>query len=172
LGEQHIASIDRPVFLWLHQCRNNAAVREAVDLYAKDNGGALPSEEDPDEKKILLEGGYLEEWPLVPTFAFTEPVQKEIRYFDNFADMDDSGAVEDVIIVQNLKTEVCQDFVRRYASPGFGENIYDYEAEGEKYPGQTIGRHVKIFAINWSVSSVRDICDILWVIRYTKFPDE
>lgn len=149
-----------------------SAVRESVNLYANDNDGALPSGSIKAVKNLLLEGGYLEEWPVVPFFAFRDPIQKDIRYYADFADADNNGATEDAIFLEDLKIEVCQEFVRRYASPGFGDEVYDYEAAEEQYPAATIGRHIKIFAVNWSKLNTPDYCSILWFIQYTGIPDE
>ena len=147
-----------------------SAVREAVNLYAKDNNGALPSGSDEALKRALVEGGYLEKWPVVPFFALKDPVQRYIRYYTDFADADNNGMTEDAIFLDDLKIEVCQEFVHRYASPGFGDEVYDYEAAGEQYPAATIGRHIKIFAVNWSASRAPDSCSILWFIEYTGIP--
>lgn len=149
-----------------------SAVREAVNLYASDNNDTLPSGSRKIVKKLLLEGGYLEKWPVVPFFAFKDPVQRDIRYYANFADADNNGLTEDAIFLDDLKIEVCQEFVRRYASPGFGDDVYDYEAAEEQYPAATIGRHIKIFAVNWSTLKTPDYCTILWFIQYTGIPNE
>jgi hypothetical protein len=148
------------------------AIRDAVRLYSNDNNGELPSGSNQVLRALFLEEGYLEEWPVVPVFAFTDPVQKDFRYYSIFGDTDNNGVRDDVIILQDLKIEVCQDFVRRYASPGFGDKVYDFEAANDRYPAETIGRHIKIFAVNWSMATTPDSCDILWIVQYEGFPEE
>lgn len=149
-----------------------SAVRNAVSLYLNDNDGALPSVGVNAVKDLLLDQEYIDAWPVVPSFAFTDPVQKEIKYFHGFGDTDNNGVSDDVINLEGLKNEVCQDFVRRYASPGFGDKVYDYEASRKRYPAETIGRHIKIFAVNWSMKTEPDYCEIVWIVRYEGFPDE
>jgi len=61
---------------------------------------------------------------------------------------------------------VCEEFVRRYASPGFGDTVYDFQAAGKRYPGQVIGKHIKIYAIDWSAGDFSEDCDIYWVVQY------
>lgn len=149
-----------------------SAIRNAVSLYAKENNGALPSVSINAVRALLLEGGYLEEWPVVPAFAFTDPVKGDFRYFHNFGDTDNNGVKDDVISLDLLKIEVCQDFSRRYASSDLGGKVYDYEAEKKRYPAETIGRQIKLFAVNWSMETTPDYCEIVWVIRYEGFADE
>ena len=148
---------------------------EEAQQYAIENSGNLPSGSIDSVRALLLEGGYLNEWPEAPAFAYTNPiitVFDEFRYYEKYDDMDGNGARDSAISVQNLKVEVCEDFVRRYPSPSFGDTIYDYEAEGKRYPGETIGRHIKVFAITWSKVTLPDHCDLLWVVQYTGFPDQ
>jgi hypothetical protein len=143
------------------------AINDAVNQYFIDSNGSLPRGSNQ-LRDLLLDGGYLEEWPVVPPFAFTDPGQGHFKNFRGYADMDGLGTLEDVTTVMELKNEVCQDFVRRYASPGFGDTIYDMEAAGEKYPGETISGHIKVYAVRWLTDAV-DHCDILWVMEYTGF---
>jgi hypothetical protein len=148
------------------------AIDSAARLYASENGGNFPAGSRQEAKSKLLGGGYLNEWPVVPEFAFTDPTQYEIKYHSQYADADDNGKTDHSIYVQDLKLEVCDEFVRNYGSPGYGDTIYDFEAAGGKYPGQTIGRHIKIYAISWEKVLRPEYCDILWVVQYTGFPDE
>lgn len=148
------------------------AIDSAARQYATENNGNLPDGLRHETKAQVLDGGYLKEWPVVPEFAFTDPFQHEFKYYSQYDDADDNGKKDHIMFVQDLKLEVCEDFVRRYGSPGYGDTIYDFEAAGGKYPGQTIGRHMKVFAIKWEQSYRPDYCDLLWVVRYTGFPDE
>ena len=151
------------------------AILNAADQYAIQNGGNLPSGNTDTVKELLLEGGGVEEWPTARAFAYTDPavtVFDEFKYYEKFADMDGNGTKDSAISIQKLKVEVCLDFARRYSSPGFGEKIYDFESAGKKYPGETIGRHIKVFAISWSKARQPDYCDLLWVVQYTGVSDQ
>ena len=146
------------------------AINDAAKLYAVDNNGSLPPGLRKDVRALLLDGGYLKEWPIAPAFAFTNPVQYDFIYHNTYDDTDGLGPWDKVLYVQRLKNEVCEEFIRRYSSPGFGDKIYDFEAAGKKYPGEAIGRHIKIYAINWEMETSPDYCDILWVMKYNVPP--
>ena len=146
------------------------AIDDAVQQYFIDNEGRLPRVGNQ-LRAFLLDGGYLEEWPVPPPFAFFDPGQGHFKFFRGYADVDGIGKLDDVITVMELKKEVCQVFARRYASPGFGDTIYDFEAAGNKYPTETTGEHIKIYAVNWETAEL-DRCDILWVMEYTGFTDK
>lgn len=145
-------------------------ISDAANQYYVDNNGLLPPARK-NLRDILLDGGYLEEWPVPPPFAFFDPGQGHFKFFRGYADVDGIGKLDDVITVMELKNEVCQVFARRYASPGFGDTIYDFEAAGNKYPTETTGEHIKIYAVNWETAEL-DRCDILWVMEYTGFTDK
>jgi hypothetical protein len=142
------------------------AIFDAANLYAIDNNGNLPTGNENEVKSLLLGGGYLKTWSDVPPFAFTDPVQYGFNYAIGYDNMDGLGESDDVIFAQDLKVEVCEEFIRRYSSVGPDDIIYDYEANGKKYPGETLGRHIKIYAINWSMEDSPEYCDIEWVMRY------
>ena len=142
------------------------AVDDAITRYTLDHNGDFPPGGHREVRALLLEQGYLQEWPIVPVFAYTDPVQFDIRYYNNYEDADGDGVEDRIIFARQLKLEVCEEFVRRYASPGFGDKVYDFKEAGKKYPGQTIGKHVKIYAINWSERPFPDTCDIMWVVQY------
>ena len=145
-------------------------IDEGVQQYFIDSKGRLPRSGNQ-LRDLLLDGGYLEEWPVAPPFAFTDPRQRHFKFFRGYADVDGVGTLDDVITVMKLKNEVCQDFVRRYDSPGFGDTIYDIEAAGNKYPGEVVGGHIKVYAVRWLTGDV-DYCDILWVMEYTGFTEK
>jgi hypothetical protein len=142
------------------------AINDAAKQYATDNDGKLPGSNISKVKELLLDGGYIEQWPVIPPFAFTDPIQYELKYTNGYADMDGIGAVDDVIYAQDLKNEVCEEFILRYSSAGPEDIIYDYEANRERYPGEVFGRHMKIYAINWYGTNPDGYCDIEWVMQY------
>ena len=139
---------------------------DAAMLYANDNDVRLPTGNPTAARAALLDGGHLKAWPVVPPFAFTDVVQHDYRYIPGYADMDGYGASDDVVFAQDLKLEVCEEFIRRYSSAGPDDIIYDYEANGEKYPGEVLGTHMKIYAITWDIDLQLDYCDIEWVLQY------
>ncbi|MFC1779500.1 hypothetical protein ACFLZU_04090 [Thermodesulfobacteriota bacterium] len=142
------------------------AVDDAITRYTLDHNGDFPPGGYQEVRALLLEQGYLQEWPIVPAFAYTDPVQLDIRYYNNYQDADGDGVEDRIVFARELKLEVCEEFVRRYASPGFGDKVYDFQAAGKRYPGHTLGRHVKIYAINWTETSFSEACDIMWVVQY------
>jgi hypothetical protein len=145
-------------------------ISDATNQFYIDNNGLLP----PARKSLrdlLLDGGYLEEWPVAPPFAFFDRRQGHFRFFRGYADVDGVGKLDDVITVIELKNEVCQVFTRRYASPGFRDTIYDFEVAGNKYPAEKLGGHIKVYAVRWFTDDV-DHCDILWVMDYTDIPEK
>ena len=141
-------------------------INDAVAQYVKDNDGKLPGDSVSKARELLQDGGYIDEWPTIPPFAFTDPVQYELKYTPGYADMDGIGASDDVIFAQDLKIEVCEEFIRRYSSAGPEDIIHDYEANRRRYPGEVFGRHMKIYAIKWSGEDYIGYCDIEWVMQY------
>ena len=142
------------------------AIIDSVQLYTVDNDGNLPTGSPLEVKALLLDGGYLHEWPAVPPFAFTDPDSLEFKYALGYDDMDGLGEMDDVIFLQDLKVEVCEEFFRLYPGDMPGDVIFDYEANGNKYPGDVFGRHVKVYAITWSTTDPIEYCDIEWVMQY------
>ena len=142
------------------------AISEAAERYALDHDGRLPPGNLKTIKSQFLDSGYLKAWPEVPPFAFADPVQYEFNYVNGYDNLDNVGAHDDVIFVPDLKIEVCEEFVRRYSNSATEDLIYDHEANNNRYPGETIGRHVKIYAITWDRSEKPDYCDIEWVMQY------
>jgi hypothetical protein len=143
-----------------------SAISDAAKLYAIDNDDRLPTGGSGVIRALLLDGGYLSAWPEVPAFAFTDPEQGDFKYSDGYTDMDGVGAFDDVIYAQDLKIEVCEDLTRRFSSLAPDDSIHDYEAAGGRYPGQTIGTHIKLYAIIWSKTRAPEYCDIEWVMKY------
>ena len=146
------------------------AINDAAKLYTIDNNGSLPTGAPKDVRRALLDGGYLKAWPAIPPFAFTDPVQYDFRYSNGYDNMDGIGEGDDVLYAQDLKVEVCEEFIRHYSSVGPDDIIHDYEAYGNKYPGEVLGMHMKVYAITWSMASSPDYCDIEWVMQYNVPP--
>jgi hypothetical protein len=143
-----------------------SAINDAVSLYAIENNGDFPMDSDKKVRSLLLDGGYLTSWPDVPPFAFTDPITTDVRYKSQFDDMDGAGERDSVISVRDLKSEVCEVFARRYSDPYFKGSIYDYKANGDRYPKGLTGKDVRIFAIRWEGGALEDYCDVLWVVQY------
>jgi hypothetical protein len=142
------------------------AISEAANQYAIDNDGNLPSGGFDGARPLLIDGGYLKEWPVVPPFAFADPDPTDLKYSAAFADMDGIGAKDAVVYAHDLKIEVCEEFIKRYSSFGPGDVIHDYEANRRKAPGEMFGRHMKVYAMTWESMNVESYCDALWIIQY------
>ena len=142
------------------------SISRAAGQYAMDNDGRLPAGLPKAVKALLLERGYLERWPVLPPFAFANPVDYPFVYSNGYDDMDGIGAKDDAISAQELKLEVCEAFVSRYTSFGPGDIIHDFKADGGKYPGELDGRHIKVFAIIWQYEIQPESCEIIWVMQY------
>jgi len=143
-----------------------SAISLAAEQYAKGHDGQLPQGTSDIVKEALLSGGYLTDWPVVSLFAFNEPEQRDFNYLNKHDDMDGIGERDDIIYVPNLKIEVCEEFSRRYSSFAPDVIIHDFEAEMRRYPGETVGRDIKIFAISWSRIEDSEECEIEWVVKY------
>ena len=150
-------------------------VHDAARQYALDNNGTLPVGTSREVEALLLQEGYLKAWPVIPPFAFTDPVQHDLRYISLYDNMDGIGPLEDVISAQDLKIEVCEEFILHYSSFGPGDTIYDYEANRSQYPGLRLGGDIKIYAINWSSVNTQGsaidpaaYCEVQWVMQYNR----
>lgn len=143
-----------------------SAIRLAAIHYANDNNGNFPVGNAERVKLQLLDGGYLKGWPVVPPFAFSDPIITDYRYKARFDNLDGLGAHEPVINARDLKSEVCEEFARRYSDPYFKGSIYDFEANDSMYPKEATGKDVWLFAIRWEGASSDDYCDVLWVVQY------
>jgi hypothetical protein len=64
------------------------AINDAAKLYAVDNNGSLPPGLRKAVRALLLDGGYLKEWPVAPAFAFSNPVQYDFIYHNTYDDTD------------------------------------------------------------------------------------
>jgi len=142
-----------------------SAISGAAEQYAKGHDGQLPQGSSAVVKETLLDGGYLTDWPVVSLFAFAKPRQRDFNYRNKYDDMDGIGERDDIIYLNQLKIEVCEAFSRRYSSFAPETVIHDFEAEGKRYPGETVGRHIKVFAIIWLRES-SEKCEIEWVMKY------
>ena len=143
-----------------------SAISEAVNQYALDNNNDLPSGSSKKVQQLILDGGYLKEWPVAPPFAFTDPIISPFFYAVRYDNLDGVGPPEAVISAPDLKVEVCREFNRHYSDFAPDDTIYDWEAAGKKYPGQKIGRHIKVFTIAWSKLKQPDYCDAIWIMDY------
>lgn len=141
-------------------------IEQAVTSYADDNDGSLPSGNLDEIKSLLLNGGYLERWPTIPPFAFTDPVEYEYSVSRKYEDLDGKGRHDSVVFIRDLKLEVCEEFGRRYASPGLTNPVHQYISSQQRAPGAIYGRHVTKYAILWEEINFPEYCDILWVMQY------
>ena len=149
-----------------------SAINDAGERYAIDNDGRLPQGRDSVVRSMLIDEGYLNAWPVVPAFAFTDSDEHnhDFVYSPKLDDMDGSGARDDVILVQDLKLEVCEEFSRSYSDFKPDVIIHDFEAEEEKYPAEVYGMHIKVFAIMYAKTQEPDYCEIEWVVKYNEPP--
>lgn len=147
-------------------------ISEAAEQYAIDHDGRLPQGTDSVVRSLLLDEGYLKSWPVVPAFAFTDSNEhnRDFVYLPKLHDLDGSGVFDDVLYVQDLKIEVCEDFSRRYSDFSPDVIIHDFEAEKKNYPAEVYGRHIKIFAIIYSMSESPEYCEVTWVMKYNVPP--
>jgi hypothetical protein len=145
-------------------------ISEAAEVYAVHNVGQLPQSTSDVVKALLMDGGYLKEWPVVPAFAFAsadvKPAKADFVYMNGLDDMDGIGAKDDAIFVQELKIEVCEEFSRLYSSFGPNDIIHDYVADRDRYPGEVIGRHMKAYSITFFAGPFKDSCEVEWIMQY------
>lgn len=139
------------------------SISEGAQRYRAQHG-ALPEGNFWQLRSTLVLGGYIKEYPNPPAAIFAkEPIDYRI---DPQYDTMDTGPDPDVAIaVWGLKDMVCEEYNRRYASDNSGATIFDWEANGKKYPGEAIGKHMTTYAIKWTTDAVDD-CEINWVVEY------
>jgi hypothetical protein len=138
-------------------------ISEAVTRYKEDHGD-FPRGDFWQVRATLFQEGYLKAFPSPAPGIFSGQTM-DYRLDTKFAKMDDNAEQDAAIAVWGLKDDFCRAFNNRYSSDHSGATIYDWEAAGKKYPGQTIGRHMKTYAIKWESDAVDD-CEVEWVIEY------
>jgi hypothetical protein len=141
-------------------------ISEATLRHGLDKDGNFPLRDATQIRARLLEEGYLNSWPPIPPFAFTDPIQDDITYLHRYDNLDRLGNKEDVIVAQNLKIEVCEAFSRSYSSLDASELVFDFVAHGDRYPAEVYGKPLQTYAINWSMIEAWEYCEIQWVVQY------
>lgn len=138
-------------------------IAEAVERYKRDHG-ALPAGDFHHARAALVLGGYIKNYPSPhPTIFAKKPM--DYRVDPRYDKMDAGSTYDAAVVVWGLKDEFCREFNDRYSSDNSGPTIYDWEAKGKKYPGETIGRHMTTYAIKWESDAVDD-CEVEWVVEY------
>lgn len=137
----------------------NASAQE----YKKDYG-RLPGGNFWEARAALVLEGYITHYPTPPSAIFSEEPM-DYRLDPGYGKMDAGDTPDATIAIWGLKDAICRDYNRRYATEGIGEEIFDWQAQGKKYPGEAIGRHITTYAIKWESDAVND-CEINWVVEY------
>jgi hypothetical protein len=144
------------------QSINNVAQR-----YISKNGD-LPADSAGGTRALLFTNAtktfFSTKFPTPPPEIFsTKPMDYQLTpQYDRM----DAGKIHDTAIaVWGLKDSVCREYNRRFASDKSGPIIYDYEANGKRYPGESIGRQMITYAIKWKTADIDD-CEINWVVEY------
>ena len=130
--------------------------------------GSLPKDSAQGTRALLFpETGktfFSTKFPTAPPEIFsTTPMDYQLT--PNYDRMDEGKIQDTAIAVWGLKDSVCREYNLRYASDNLGPLIYDYEANGNRYPGESIGRQVITYAIKWKSADIDD-CEINWVVEY------
>lgn len=142
------------------------SISEAALRHGLDKDGNFPLTDANQIKARLLEEGFLNSWPQIPPFAFTDSIQDEFTYFHRYDNLDRLGNTEDVVVAQNLKIEVCEAFSRSYSSLDASELVFDFVAHDNRYPAEVYGEPLQTYAINWSMIEAWEYCEIQWVVQY------
>jgi hypothetical protein len=104
------------------------------------------------------------DFPTAPPEIFSIPPM-DYKLTPNYDRMDAGTTQDAAIAVGGLKDSVCREYNLRFASDNLGPLIYDYEANGNRYPGESIGRQMVTYAIKWKTADIDD-CEINWVVEY------
>ncbi|MDT8442091.1 MAG: hypothetical protein RQ723_10565 [Desulfuromonadales bacterium] len=131
-------------------------VATAVDQYRSRFGEVPPTTGE------FLESGIIAAMPSYPQELGRGGYEIRARYDD----MDGVGEHDDTIYTgDRVPTDVCREYSLRYATPPLNiTDIFDYQAAGNKYPGEVHGRQIVTYAIKWQ--TIEDFCEINRVIRY------
>lgn len=144
-----------------------ASIEKAAQKYKKDHG-LFPQARSKEAESMLTEGGYIEKFPQPLDVIFgPEGNQSGYRYDSAYDRMDDNPVPDTAIAVWGLRDEICRMFNALYASNGSGPTIFDYQANGNRYPGTAIGTDMRLYAIKWKSDAIDD-CEINWVIQYNE----
>ena len=141
-------------------------ISEAALRHGLDEKGNFPLRAADQIMARLLEEGYLNTWPQIPPFAFTDSIHDELTYFHRYDNLDRLGHTEDVIVAQNLKIEVCEAYSHSYSMLDASELVFDFVAHGDRYPAEVYGEPLQTYAINWSMIEAWEYCEIQWVVQY------
>lgn len=137
-------------------------IADGLDLYVNKNGAYPP---DRGDESLLVSTGILKSLPTLVKLPGA-PVNDDYEWFPAYDNMDGIGANDDTLTTYtNMTLDVCAEFNRRYAAPPLNDGtVFDYEAAGNQYPGQALGRQHKVYAIKWSTAATK--CEIDWVMQY------
>ena len=138
------------------------AINKVAQKYIKKHGD-LPAGSARNSRAQLFTNKDLK-FPTPPPEIFTA---KPMDYrLEPGYDKMDAGPIRDAAIsVWGLKDRVCSEYNLRFASDKSGPIIYDYEANGKRFPGESIGREMITYAIKWKTADIDD-CEIIWVVEY------
>jgi hypothetical protein len=139
------------------------AINAGAQRYISEHGDLPPGNFWKSRATLVLEG-YIQDYPTPPSAIFAgEPM--DYRFDPNYGNIDAGDTLDAAIAVWGLKDEICREYNRRYAGDEVGAEIFDWKANGKKYPGEAIGRHITTYAIKWESDAVDD-CEIEWVVKY------
>ena len=127
--------------------------------------GQLPEGNYIKAKQSLIDGGYLKRYPQPHPSLFGPGVKGEYQFHPGWSPMDEGPLPDSALVLSGLKDEFCRLYNSLYSSNNSGLTIYDYQANNRKFPGTTIGKQMKIYAIKWKTET-KDDCTIEWVVRY------
>jgi hypothetical protein len=126
--------------------------------------GHLPQGNYTTAEKALIKEGYLKRYPQADPSLFG-PEGGEYQFHPNWDKMDEGSAVDSILVLSGLKDDFCKLYNNLYSSNNSGFTIYDWEANGKRYPATTIGKNMRIYAIKYETAT-QDFCWIEWVISY------
>jgi hypothetical protein len=134
-----------------------SAIADAAEAFRKTNG-IVPRNTDE-----LIAAGLIDSVPLLGDDLGGGSYFIQTAY----ADMDGQGELDAAIFSgEYIPEAVCVEFNARYAQAPINESgsVFDYQAAGEKFPGEVYGRDQKVYAIKWKTSDT--VCELNWVIDY------
>lgn len=140
-------------------------ISNALERYKEEQG---PWPKGRGTLQELVTTGYLKAIPTPIDAEFWDQGHAGQYLFDDRYDKMGGGPENDATIYSGYyRDEYCLAFLREYATDlgTLRSDIFDYQGNDNRYPGEVYGSEAKIYAIKFATDDVSQ-CEINWVIQY------